>query len=223
MTLMTPNRLSGLSLCLCLGLLAASVSVRGQETFKLDLASAATGPLPKETLFVVEGAWQVVDKDGARALQVDPEPISDANAQLGASAKGNAVISARVFASRRARSYPRFGISVHGISGYRLMVNPPLKQIELVKADEVVAKAPFAWNSDTWVNLKLEASRAGADGAWTIVASAWEGDTAPAEPMLKHTDESSMKGTGKCGLWATPYSGLPVLFSEVSTSVTTDG
>lgn len=223
MTSMMPPRLFGLPFCLCLSLLTLVVATQGQETFKLDLASATTGPLPKETLFVVEGGWQVVDKDGARALQVDPEPITDANAQLGSSAKGNAVISARVLASRRARSYPRFGVSVHGISGYRLMVNPPLKQVELVKADEVVAKAPFAWTSDTWVNLRLEASRAGAEGPWSISAYVWEGDTAPAKPVLQHTDESSMKGTGKCGLWATPYSGLPVLFTEVSTTVTTDG
>ncbi len=221
MTRMMPTRSFVFLTLLCLCLLPVAAPAQEKEAFQLDLAAAPDGPLPKETLFVVEGVWEVADKDGTRAVQVNPEPITDANAQFGPSAKGDASVTARVFASRRARSYPRFGISVHGISGYRLIVNPPLKQIELVKSDEVVAKAPFNWTSDTWVNLRLEASRHGEDGPWTISASAWEGETAPAEPLLKHMDESSMKGTGKCGLWATPYSGLPVHFAGVSGTAAT--
>ena len=221
MTRMMPPRTLGLICVLSFGLLPMLASAQEMEAFTLDIASAPDGPLPPESLFVVDGVWEVVDKDGIRALRVSPEPITDASAQTGPSAKGAASVTARVFASRQARSYPRFGISVHGISGYRLMVNPPLKQIELVKSDEVVAKAPFAWTSDRWMSLRLEASRAGEDGPWSITASAWEGDTAPAEPLLKHTDESNMKGTGKCGLWTTPYSGQPVFFAEVRGAVQT--
>ncbi len=215
------RKTSSLTLLFSLSLLLAGAAAQGKEPFKLDLAGVSEGPLPKEVLFVVEGVWEAADKDGVQAIRVSPEPITDANAQLGPSAKGAASVSARVLATRQARSYPRFGVSVHGMSGYRLMVNPPLKQIELVKSDEVVAKAPFTWTSDTWVNLKLEAVREGEDGPWTITASAWEGGQAPAEPLLSHRDESSMKGTGKCGLWATPYSGQPVYFAEVSGEVDT--
>lgn len=218
--MISPRLFATLAL-LCLHLIPVSVPAQELESFQLDLASAPDGPLPKEALFVVEGVWEVTDKDGTRAVRVSPEPITDANAQFGASAQGGARVEARVFASRQARSYPRFGVSVHGISGYRLIVNPPLKQIELVKSDEVVAKAPFSWTSDTWVSLRLEAARTGEDGPWTITASAWEGDTAPAEPLLKHSDASNMKGTGKCGLWATPYSGQPVFFAAVRGAVQT--
>ncbi len=201
--------------------LSGAVAAQTKEAFKLDLGGVADGPLPKEALFVVEGVWEAVDKDGTRAVRISPEPITDANAQAGPSAKGSASITARVFATRQARSYPRFGVSVHGMSGYRLMVNAPLKQIELVKADEVVAKAPFVWTSDTWASLRLEAKREGESGPWTITASAWSEGAEPAEPLLRHTDESSMKGNGKCGLWGTPYSGQPVYFADVSGEVET--
>ena len=112
---------------------------------------------------------------------------------------------------------------MHGMSGYRLMVNAAKKQIELVKSDEVVATAPFAWVSDTWVTLKLEAKREGAEGPWSITATAWADGAAPATPLITHKDESNMKGTGKCGLWGTPYSEQPIFFAEVSGTVKVEG
>jgi len=97
------------------------------------------------------------------------------------------------------------------MSGYRLMMNAALKQVELVKNDEVVAKAAVSWESEVWLRLRLEAVRAGEDGPWMI--RGFVGDAA--EPVLVHEDGSGMKGTGKCGLWATPYSEQPVYFDGV--------
>jgi hypothetical protein len=206
--------------CLWMGLGFGLMSQAAELPFALDVSGQTLGPVPKELLFVVEGVFEVADKEGAKVVKIAAEPITDANAQVGDSAKGDASISAKVFATRRARSYPRFGVSVHGMSGYRLMVNPPLKQVELVKGDQVVVKAPFAWESDSWVNLKLTAKRSGSDGPWTILGSVWPAaGEEPKEPQLKHQDESGMKGTGKCGLWGTPYSELPIFFDAVSGSV----
>lgn len=100
-----------------------------------------------------------------------------------------------------------------------MMVNAAKKQIELVKSDEVVATAPFVWTSDSWVNLKLEAKREGADGPWVVKASAWAEGAEPEVPLISHKDESGMKGSGKCGLWGTPYSEQPIYFSEVKAMV----
>ena len=100
-----------------------------------------------------------------------------------------------------------------------MMVNAAKKQIELVKSDEVVATAPFVWTSDSWVNLKLEAKWDGAEGPWVVVASAWVEGAEPAAPLISHKDESGMKGSGKCGLWGTPYSEQPIYFAEVKAMV----
>lgn len=206
-------------LTLLTAIVGLTLSAGAQEVVSLDLAAAAIGPVSKELVFVVEGVWEVADKEGVKSLKILAEPISDANAQVGASAKGDASISTRVFATKQARSYPRFGVSVHGMSGYRLMVNGAKKQIELVKADEVVATAPFVWTSDSWVNLKLEAKREGADGPWQVTASAWGEGAEPATPLISHKDEAGMKGSGKCGLWGTPYSEQPIYFAEVKAMV----
>jgi hypothetical protein len=206
-------------LTLLTAIVGLTLSAGAEEGVSLDLAAAAIGPVSKELVFVVEGVWEVADKDGVKSLKILAEPISDANAQVGVSAKGDASISTRVFATKQARSYPRFGVSVHGMSGYRLMVNAAKKQIELVKSDEVVATAPFVWTSDRWVNLKLEAKREGEEGPWVVKASAWAEGAEPEMPLISHKDESGMKGSGKCGLWGTPYSEQPIYFSEVKAMV----
>lgn len=213
-----------LTLPLLTGLLSwgLTLGMLAQEAFTVDLTALPAGPVPKETLFVVEGVWEAADKDGVKSLKILPEPISDANAQVGNAAKGSASISARVFATKKARSFPRFGVSVHGMSGYRLMVNAPKKQVELVKSDEVVAVAPFVWTTDTWVTLKLEVKKAGETGPWSVMASAWAEGSEPATPLIQHKDESNMKGSGKCGLWGTPYSELPIFFADVRGTVQVD-
>ena len=125
-----------------------------------------------------------------------------------------------MFASKQRRSTPRFGVSVHGMSGYRFYVNPAKKLLELVKADQVVASAPFVWKSDEWLNLKLEAKKA-ADESWSITAAVWAAtEAAPAQPQLKHSDKG-LKGQGKCAVWATPFSGKPVFFDDVHVEVET--
>jgi len=187
------------------------------EVFEPDIQKLELGPVPREVLFVVDGSFLVSEKEGRKVIEVESAPIADANAQGGASAKGNARITAKVFASKRARSFPRFGVSVHGISGYRLMVNPPLKQIELIKGDEVVANAPFSWTSDTWVEIDLTAKMSPEGDRWTL-----QGKVTPAEgepASIQHQDDSGMKGTGKCSLWATPYSELPIFFDAIRAEV----
>lgn len=204
-------------------LLAAALPATAQEMKKLDIRfdDMAAGA-PPEQVFVIDGNVQIAEKDGGKALVIDPgTELVEGAAQLGDSAAGNASVQVKVLASKQGRSTPRFGISVHGMSGYRFYVNPAKKQLELIKADQTVASAPFIWKSDAWLYLKLEVKKAAGD-AWYITASAWPAaDTAaPAEPQLKHSDKG-LKGQGKCTLWATPFSGKPVYFDDAHVEVET--
>jgi hypothetical protein len=105
------------------------------------------------------------------------------------------------------------------MAGYRLYVNSAKKQLELVKADQTLATAPFTWTSDTWLNLKIEAKKAAGD-AWSITASVWPASeaAAPATPQLKHEDKG-LKGHGKCAIWATPYSNTPIYFDDIQIEI----
>lgn len=197
-------------------LAAAALPAAGQEIKKFDIQcdAWALGEVPAE-VFVLDGKVSIAEKDGGKAIMIDPgTELVEASAQVGDSASGSAVIQARIFASKKGRSSPRFGISVHGMNGPRLYVNPAKKQLELVRGDQALASLPFAWASDAWLNLRLEAKKTGGD-KWNVTASAWaDKETAPAAPQLKH-ELSGLKGQGKCTLWATPYSNTPIYFDSI--------
>lgn len=199
---------------------ASTAAATGESKLKIlsyDCEAWAEGVPPKD-VFVVDGTIKIASKDGNKAIMVDPSPIVDANAQLGESSNGDESIQARVFASKKGRSYPRFGISVHGNSGYRLIVNCAKKQIELVKNDETVKSAPFVWTTDTWTLLKLEAKQR-ESGKWVISAKAWPADAAePADAMISHADDK-LKGQGKAAVWGTPFSEMPVYFDDIKIEV----
>jgi hypothetical protein len=141
------------------------------KSLKITADDWAEGDPPAE-VFVVDGSLKVVAQEGNKALAVMPDPITDVIAQLGASAAGEASIKARAFGSKRGRSQPRFGLAVHGMSGHRLILNAPRKQLELVKGETVLASAPLTWAPDSWVWLKLEARRSGENG-WIISGKSW--------------------------------------------------
>lgn len=201
-------------------LAAAALPATAQEMKKFDINCDAwtAGEVPAE-VFVLDGKVSIADKDGGKAIMIDPgTELVEASAQLGDSAAGNALIQARVFASKKGRSSPRFGISVHGMNGPRLYVNPAKKQIELVRGDQSLATAPFAWTSDAWLNLRLEVTKGEGD-KWIAKAYAWPDKTEkPAEAQLKQ-DVVGLKGQGKCTLWATPYSNTPIYFDDLHIEV----
>ncbi|HBJ86668.1 MAG TPA: hypothetical protein DDZ88_22990 [Verrucomicrobiales bacterium] len=205
-------------LLLAASLLAAlNLHAQQLQTFEIKADDWAEGEPPKE-VFVVDGTIKIAAREGNKAIVIDPAPITDASAQLAVSAAGNASIEARVFATKRGRSTPRFGVSVHGMSGYRLLVNPAKKALEIVKNDQTLATVPFTWTTDAWLKVKLEAKK-GADDAWGITGKAWAADAAePAEALIKHEDKG-LKGQGKCAIWATPFSGEPVFFDDIRISI----
>jgi hypothetical protein len=197
-------------------LLAATAAYAEPKKFAFDCESWAEGEPPKE-VFVVEGSIKVAAKDGNKALEIGVGELVDANALLGDSANGSASIEARVFGTKQGRSMPRFGIGVHGQSGYRLVVYAAQKQLQLMKSDEVIQAVPYTWASDAWLRLKLEVKKS-ADDKWTITCKAWPADAAEPAAAITHED-ATLKGQGKCSIWGTPFSNTPIYFDDVKIEV----
>lgn len=198
---------------------AASVLLAADtKKFTFDCEKWAEGAPPEE-VFVVDGKISVAARDGNKALQIEGGgELAEANALLGVSANGSASIEARVFGSKAGRSFPRFGIGVHGQSGYRLMVFAAKKELQLVKGDEVIKSVPFEWKTDAWVKLKLEVKKIAAD-KWTLSAKAWAADAEePKDATITHED-ATLRGQGKCSMWGTPFSGTPIFFDDVKIEV----
>jgi hypothetical protein len=193
---------------------ASAIAGAKIKEFTINCESWAEGVPPKE-VFIVDGTIRIANKDGSKAIMVDPSPIVDATAQLGESSVGESSIELKALATKQGRSYPRFGISIHGMTGYRLIVNCPKKQLELIKNDVVIKTAEFTWTSDSWTKLKLWVKQT--EGTkWLVSGKAWAAnETEPSDPQITYSD-ATFKGSGKAAIWGTPFSETPIYFDDIA-------
>lgn len=184
-------------------------------SLKQDFESMEPGEPPAE--YVVtdgEAKFSIAVVENNKVLEMSPTPLVDGGVLLGTSIKGPATVSARVLATGKRRSHPRFGVGLHGAGGYRCLIAPARKEIQLMKDDAVVAQAPFEWKSGIWTRIEFTLSK-NASGGSDLEARAWQEPTArPAAPQLTLTVPTP-PGTGKASLWATPYSETPVDFDDI--------
>lgn len=189
------------------------VTVFAEETV-IDFEDQETG-YPSDDFLIIDGSFEVAEHAGGKVLKLLPDPLVECGLVFGQSTKGAMTVEGRIFASKRGRrSFPRFGMGVHGISGHRIRVVPAQKQIELVHQEKVVATAPFAWKSDTWCFIKLSLTEA--EGKPKIRAWVWmEGEEIPPEPVLTFEGEADGSSQGRATIWGTPYSGKEILFDDL--------
>jgi len=197
---------------LALPFAALQAQTPAAEPVKDDFESYEVGKEPD--LFILEGDFTVETDGTNKVLQMKALPLVDGVVQLGASLKDGGEIQARFKAAQAGRSYPRFGVGLHGNSGYRLRVVPARKLVELVKNEEVIQTVPFTWATDQWYCVKLRAQPL-ADGRWSISGWAWpEAGEAPKQALIEYIGEDQ-KLQGKASVMGTPYSGKPIWIDNV--------
>jgi|TARA_B100001250_G_scaffold396264_1_gene402073 hypothetical protein len=203
-----------------LTLLSLSIScslIQGQDRYSNDFESLEIDSFPKG-MMEIDGIFKVTasestKSDNRRYLEMSAEPLTENAVIFGPSVKKSATVHAKIRGFRKRRSYPRFGIGLHGISGYRLRVVPSKKVIELVKNEEPVKSVPYKWTPDKWVNVRLKIEQDGEN--WKISGSAWEhGNKAPDNDLITHLHEGS-PGQGKASLWGTAYSGKVIQYDDL--------
>ena len=181
-----------------------------------DFQSCDAGGIPSElTLTEADSKFSIVADGDNKLLQMAPLPIVDGGVLLGNSVKGAVRVNAKIKAAGKRRSSPRFGVGLHGVGGYRLLVVPAHKELQLMKDDAVMARIPFSWTSGTWTQLEFSVMKAAAGGS-LLEGRAWgEGQTRPAAAQIT-LSVPTPPAQGKASLWATPYSELPVDFDDVT-------
>lgn len=186
---------------------------------KFDFQALTPGPVPDDYMSTDQEAKLLIVADGEnKVLELQPLPIVDGGVLLGKSVKGACTISARIKATGKRRTQPRFGIGLHGISGPRLRVVPATKSIEIIKStekEEAVATAPYAWTSGTWTRLELTVKPAADGKGADVEARVWEdGKPRPDAPTLTWASPDP-PAQGRASVWGTPYSELPVQFDDI--------
>ena len=211
------------NLILTLLLLSINCSlIFSQEKYSNDFESLEIDSFPKG-MMEIDGIFKVKTSDSKkvgnrRYLEMSAEPLTENAVIFGPSVKKSATAQAKIKGFRKRRSYPRFGIGLHGISGYRLRVVPSKKVIELVKNEEPVKSVPYKWTPDQWVNLRLKIEQDGVN--WKISGSAWTDEIkAPKNELITHLHKGS-PGQGKASLWGTAYSGKVIQFDNLTLEYT---
>lgn len=206
-------------LLLCFTLAPVLAISAWADEYVQDFEKAELG-YPPDEFMVIDGEFEVVEHEGGKLIKVPADPIMECGFLFGKSSKNAMTVEAKTFAEKRGRrSFPRFGVGVHGVSGYRARVVAASKKIELVHLEEVIHSAPFAWKSGEWCHLKLELTFT--DGKPKIDVWAWmagEDAKQPETPTLSHEGKEAIASQGKASVWGTPYSGKDILYDDLKTT-----
>ena len=195
--------------------LAASAQTPADRVFfKSDFESANAESVPEE-LMVLAGQFSVKEIDGNKALELPGAPLEDFGALFGPAESESVAVRARVLSEGTKRLAPRFGVGLSGVSGYRLLVAPGQKALQLQRDQQVVASAPFEWKPGTWTSLHLQIRKV-SEGKWIIEGRAWADGTPEPKDWPISFEVSEAPPAGKPSIWGAPYSGKPILFDDLS-------
>jgi hypothetical protein len=195
-------------------LLAAPLAAEPvKPLYQNDFEGVAVDAVP-EGMMVMAGLFTVKQGKDGKFLELPGEPLDTFGALFGPAGQGDLSVSARFFGTKQGRKFPSFGLSLGGVGGFRLVVSPGKKALEIFRGDEVKTSVPFEWVSEAWTSLRLQL-RKGKDGAWLVEGKAWpSGGAEPAQWMVT-LEEKEEPATGRAGLWGSPYSGTPIRFDDL--------
>jgi len=195
---------------------ALCAAVAGAK-YSNDFSAAAAGKPPADFEIAGGGAFAVVERDGNKLLELAGEPLDTFGLLFGPQQAPEASASARIQSESSGKRFPEFGIGVGGIGGYRLMLLPGQKKLELRKGDDPVAAADFPqpWTSGSWTELKLQVRKT-EDGKWRVDGKTWPaGQQEPQAPSVS-LDIYQPPPAGRASLWGIPFSGKPIRFDNLT-------
>jgi hypothetical protein len=207
-----------------LPLFLAAATLAAQESAapapqKFDFQSLQPGELPDDYMSTDQEAKFSIVADGEnKLLELAGQPIVDGGVLVGKSIKGACTVTARIMATGKRRTHPRFGVGLHGISGPRLLVVPAEKCVKIVRnteKEETVASVPYTWTSGTWTRLEFSIKPAADGKSSTLEARVWEeGKPRPEAPTLTW-ENPDPPAQGKASVWGAPYAELPIRFDDI--------
>jgi len=188
--------------------------------YSQNFEKTVEGEVPADVL-VLSGNFTVKKVDGNTVLELSPDVLDNDGILAGPADQSTYAVSAKIQATSTGKRAPEFGIAANGPGQFRLWLMPAVKQLQLLKADDIKATAPYDWTSGSWTRFKLEVAKA-AGGKFTIRGKAWpDGKEEPKDWMVS-TEDAEAPQVGRAGFYATPYSGTPVRFDDLTVEAVKD-
>lgn len=203
-----------LSLCGLLFLASSTIAPAAAPLYENNFEKAPVDKVPEEFL-VLDGGFAVKEEGGNKFLELPGAPLETYGLLFGPTHSGNATASARVFGTGKGRRFPTFAVGLNGVSGLKLQVSPAKKLIELYKGEEVLASAPYTWESGAWTALRLEL-RKSKEGEFKVEGKVWKHEAKePQGWTITHTVTSDLPA-GRASIWGNPYSGTAIRYDDLA-------
>ncbi len=198
-------------------LLSALAVLAGQgEDLRIGFEESPPGR-PPEGFLVLSGRFAVAEEDGGRHLRLPGAPLEEFGVLFGARTSEGVRVEASFRGRSRGRLHPSYGLGVHGLGGWRLMLSGSRGKLELHRGRKAAASADIRFLSGGWTRLALEAVPLGS-GRWRLRGKAWDADgEEPRDWALEHAAQGP-DAPGRASLWGLPFSGLPIGFDDLSIS-----
>lgn len=192
----------------------------GAAPYRNDFSGAKPGPLP-EGLQRINGDFTVARAEGNTFLELPGDPLDTFGVLFGPAEHAEVDVSARAWSKTSGRRYPEFGVGAGDIGGFKLMLLPAQKKLELRKNDHVVATGPYEadWKSGTWTTIRLRVTKAG--NGWKVEGKAWPSDAEEPEKAAVSLDVTEAPQPGRASIWAVPFSGQSIRFDDLSATPAT--
>jgi hypothetical protein len=204
-----PNRLlAALGACVC------CLALADPGSYSANFSNAEVGKAPPDVQ-VVSGAFAVAEFNGERVLELPGEPLDTFGLLFGPAAAAEVTVGARVFSETSGRRFPEFGIGAGDIGGYKLMLLPGQKRLELRRGDDPVAIAPYTWASGAWTELRLRIQKTDA-GSWIVEGKAWLAGKPEPQAWPVSAEEKQPPAAGRASVWGIPFSGKPIRFNDLT-------
>lgn len=201
---------------MCLLLAGASQALFAGESAPLyaeNFERAALNKTP-ENFLILNGEFAVREESGNKFLELPGAPLDTFGFLLPPVSTSDLVVRARVFGTGKGRRFPTFAVGANGDGGFKLQISPGKKALELLKGDDVLASAPFEWESGSWTTIKLQLRQVGEQ--WKVEGKAWKDKTEEPKPWMLVYDEKNKPTPGRPGIWAAPYAGTPIRIDDLA-------
>jgi len=187
-----------------------------KKLYENNFDKAEVDKVPEDFL-VLDGGFVVKEEGGNKFLELPGAPLDTYGLLFGPTEPANVNVSVRIFGTAKGRRFPAFAIGANGGGGLKLQVSPAKKLIELYKGEEVIATAPYNWESGVWTMLRLQLAKL-KEGEFKIQGKVWKYETKePTSWLIEHTLKDNLPA-GRASIWGNPFSGTPIRYDDLTVS-----
>ncbi|MDA7915996.1 hypothetical protein N9B94_02030 [Verrucomicrobia bacterium] len=196
-----------------LSTLLLTVPLSAETLYENDLSKEKVGEEPKDG-FILQGDFTIQERDGNKVVSLPGAPLDSHGMLFGPNITEDYTSSAIIYGEKKGRRYPSFGLGINGVGGYRIIISPGKRAIELYRGDEAVAKQGYKWTDKSWTRTKVRITKSAGE-EWTITAKAWPKDSSePKEWQLSYIEKDA-PFPGQSSIWGSPFSGKEILFDDL--------